>query len=140
MNLEVKLKVVLLIYVLKNLADKVDLRSNEPIKPVIWKQNNKVVYQFLETPKLPDGLDYCLTVYSMSSVLYLIYSQFLDPLVSGEKWRKAIETVDQKICTLILRELTEVLTRSTYNELDNELVTLLPTLENTRNDKNIKPT
>ena len=86
----------------KNLEDKVDVNSNSPIKPVIWKQNNKVVYQFLDIPHcLPDEMDYCLIVYSMTSVLYLLYSKFLDPTCSNEKWRKAIENLDLKISVCI---------------------------------------
>eukprot|EP01083_Nonionella_stella_P203760 743269_1 len=34
----------------KNLQDKFDLNSPQPIKPIIWKRDNKVVFQLLQTP------------------------------------------------------------------------------------------
>ena len=36
----------------KNLQDKFDLNSNQSIKPIIWKRDNKVVFQLLQSPKL----------------------------------------------------------------------------------------
>ena len=36
----------------KNLQDKFDIASDNPIKPIIWKRDNKVVFQLLETPRL----------------------------------------------------------------------------------------
>eukprot|EP01083_Nonionella_stella_P160487 524763_1 len=55
----------------------------------------------------PESLNYCLIVYSMLSILYLLYSKFLHQVCSSETWRKAIETLDEKICTLVLKDLTE---------------------------------
>ena len=36
----------------KNLQDKFDVNSNQPIKPIIWRRDNKVVFQLLQTPRL----------------------------------------------------------------------------------------
>eukprot|EP01083_Nonionella_stella_P082842 228812_1 len=117
----------------KNLQDKFDLNSNAPVKPIIWKRDNKVVFQLLQTPRLPESLNYCLIVYSMLSILYLLYSKFLHQVCSSETWRKAIETLDEKICTLVLKDLTEVLSKLTYQAVEKQVNEVMPNNDNTIN-------
>jgi len=110
----------------KNLAEKSDMNDNEPIKPAIFKENNQVVFQFLDTPTLPPGIDYCLTIHGLMSVLYLLYAKFLNPSCSHEKWRKAIEIIDQKISLIILKPITDVMTNLTADMVNSEIDELLP--------------
>eukprot|EP00483_Globobulimina_turgida_P013081 UN13105 len=117
----------------KNLQDKFDLNSSQPIKPIIWKRDNKVVFQLLQTPTLPEGLNYCLIVYSMVSIIYLLYSKFLHQVCSSEIWRKAIETLDEKISILILKDLTDVLTKLTYQSVEKQINEIMPGKENNLN-------
>jgi len=105
----------------KNLQEKFNLESDQPVKPIIWKRDNKVVFQLLETPRLPDSLNYCLTVYSMLSILYLLYTKFLHPSCSNEIWRKAIESLDEKISTLVLKDLTDAVTKLSQQSVEKQL-------------------
>mmetsp|Transcript_54627 Transcript_54627/g.87320 ORF Transcript_54627/g.87320 Transcript_54627/m.87320 type:complete len:242 (-) Transcript_54627:55-780(-) len=116
----------------KNLQDKFDINANQPIKPIIWKRDNKVVFQLLDTPRLPEQLNYCLVVYSMLSILYLLYSRFLHPQCSNETWRKAIENLDEKVSTLVLKDLTDVLTKLTSDLVEKQINDVMP-----RNGDNI---
>jgi len=110
----------------KNLGEKLDMNESEPIKPAIFKDNNQVVFQFLDTPALPPGIDYCLTVHGLMSVLYLTYGKFLNPSCSHEKWRKAIEVIDQKFSAIILKPITDVMTNLTVEVMNAEMDELMP--------------
>lgn len=68
----------------------------------------------------------------MLSILYLLYSKFLHPQCSNEIWRKAIEQLDEKVSTLVLKDLTDVLTKLTYQSVEKAVNDVMP-----RNDNNV---
>ena len=66
----------------------------------------------------------------MLSILYLLYSRFAHPSCSNEIWRKAIEQLDEKVSGLVLRDLTDVLTKLTSDSVEQQISDIMP-----RNDK-----
>lgn len=74
----------------------------------------------------PDSLNYCLTVYSMLSILYLLYTKFLHPSCSNEIWRKAIESLDEKVSTLVLKDLTDAVTKLSYQSVEKQINEIVP--------------
>lgn len=87
--------------------------SKDDLKPVIYKFNNSVVFEYLEVPHIAFPLDYVEVLISLCDVFALLYTNMLheDTFKSNivyEAMVKLDTRIKHHIINLIAKELTEL--------------------------------
>ena len=71
--------------------------EDDPITYTLHKVDNRVIFEFLQTPNIAGNLDYLDIVYVLCQVLQQIYQKMLDPCLRKKHLYDAFILFDSKI-------------------------------------------
>jgi len=104
-----------------------EITSEEPMKVGIFNQGGQVVFQFFDTPRVPQFVDRRQILHGICSIVFLLYNRFLE--VPEERFRKHLVKLDAQISKLVISPIVDTLTTLSKIETDLAFDSLLGTLE-----------
>jgi len=87
----------------------------------------EVVFQFFDTPRVPQFVDRRQILHGICSIVFLLYNRFLE--VPEERFRKHLVKLDAQISKLVISPIVDTLTALSKIETDLAFDSLLGTLE-----------
>merc|ERR1719499_1608492 len=108
-----------------------EISADEPIRVGIYSQGGQVVFQFLDTPRVPQFVDRRQILHGICSIVFLLYKRFLQ--IPYERFRKHLKKVDSQISKLVIAPIVDTLAVLSKEETSLAFDGLLATLERVMN-------